>query len=314
MSRKPLPCSKIAASIPTVDISRYLKAWINDGRIAQLSPNTLSARSNAVERLQRFLNEQQFDDCSHLELREFFASLSNLRPQSVWTYYIKLTTFFNFLVEEDVLPASPMDRVPKPTFRQDQIQPFSPVECQALIAACALSSAPKRDLAIILLLLDTGLRASEIATARMVDLDLIGRRLSVVGKGNKRRSVYFGRSVAKALRQYLTSQDREDSDCTIFTSNGGHLRGEALTRSGILQIIEALGIHAGITASRVSPHTARHTFAITFLRNGGNVYSLKELLGHTDLRTSQKYLNLSQADLQSQHAQFSPVEKLKRAG
>jgi site-specific recombinase XerD len=87
-----------------------------------------------------------------------------------------------------------------------------------------------------------------------------------------------------------------------------------LTRSGLLQLIRRLGKAAKIEACRCSPHTFRHTFAVEFLRAGGNVFTLKELLGHTTLTMTQRYVAIAQADIESQHRRFSPADRLKRGG
>ena len=81
---------------------------------------------------------------------------------------------------------------------------------------------------------------------------------------------------------------------------------------GVRQIVERAGKVAHIEAMRCSPHTFRHTMAVTFLRNGGQVFALKKILGHTDLNMTNRYVALVQADIAKQHRQFSPVDNLKR--
>ena len=135
------------------------------------------------------------------------------------------------------------------------------------------------------------------------------RKCIVLGKGNKHRVVYFGRQTAKALWNYLREEDREPCS-PVFLSDRGTKAGEPLTRAGLRQLIERLGKAANIEAVRCSPHTFRHTFAVTFLRNGGNVFSLQQILGHTSLQMTNRYVAVSQADLERQHRQFSPVDRL----
>jgi site-specific recombinase XerD len=224
----------------------------------------------------------------------------------VRTYYAHLRSFFNWLVGEGLLETSPLAALSPPQARPDQIQPFTREQVEALLLAARRASYPQRDEAILLFLLDTGVRASELCTIKMNDVDLFSCRAQVLGKGNKRRSVYFGRRCARALRTYLRREYRTP-DYPLFTTERGEA---ALTRSGLLQIIHKMGKRAGIQVTRCSPHTFRHTFAVEFLRAGGNVFSLQQLLGHTGLQITQRYVALAQADIQTQHRQFSPGDRL----
>jgi len=158
-----------------------------------------------------------------------------------------------------------MEKLRPPVNRPDQIQPFTEEQIDALLAAAKRSQHPRRDEAIVLFLLDTGVRASELCNLRMKDMDLQGRRCTVVGKGNKTRSIYFGRNTTKALWQYLKENPREEDE-SVFTSDRGTRAGEPLTRSGLLQLMMRLGKAAKIEATRCSSHTWRHTFAVTFLK------------------------------------------------
>jgi site-specific recombinase XerD len=229
-----------------------------------------------------------------------------VHARTVKDYHSHLRTFFRWIVAEGGLESSPMERIPVPTARADQVQPFTPEQVNALLAAAKHSRHPRRNEAVLLFLLDTGVRASELCVLRLEDVDIAGRRATVLGKGNKRRMVSFQKTTARALWNYLREEEREPND-PLFLSE----RGEQLTRSGLLQLIERLGSTAGIATARCSPHTFRHTFAVEFLRAGGNVFTLQQMLGHTALHMTNRYVTLAQADIENQHRQYSPVERLK---
>lgn len=197
-----------------------------------------------------------------------------------------------------------------PVARADQVQPFTRDQVEALLSAARRSKQRRRDEAILYFLFDTGVRASELCSLKMSDLDLGGRRCTILGKGNKRRTLCLGRT--KALGQYLRGQQRDERD-TAFLDSRGTRAGEPSTRSGLLQLIRRLGRAAGIQAARCSPHTFRHTFAMEFLRAGAHLFTLQQLLGHTTLSMSQKYVALAQAEIESQHRQFLPADRLKRS-
>jgi site-specific recombinase XerD len=179
-----------------------------------------------------------------------------------------------------------------------------------LLEATKKSCHAKRDYAIVAVLLDCGLRASECCNLKIGDIDLNARCVTVVGKGNKRRSVFFGRETAKAFWLHLRVENR-DVDDWCFLSDRGVRTGEPLKPNGLLQLIQRLGKTANIRAVRCSPHTLRHTYAVSFLRAGGNVFTLRESLGHTNLQMTQKYVMVAEADLSGSQV-FSPMDNLKR--
>ena len=129
-----------------------------------------------------------------------------------------------------------MERIPVPVDRPDTIQPFDTNQVNALLQAAKQTRQPRRDEALLLFLLDTGVRASEVCDLKFKDLDMSAKRATVDGKGGKSRPVPIGRTATKALWQYLREDGREPDD-PVFQSE----RGEALTQSGLQQMIERLG-------------------------------------------------------------------------
>jgi integrase/recombinase XerC len=324
-SRKAQPAGE---ALSLADLEYQATNWRMDGDVRQLSRGTLDNRQFATDKLLWFLQQQGAERCGSVELRAFFAYLNRahespegrwgdprnrrpLRPVYTRFFYAYLQAFFNFVVEEGSLDTSPMAVLRSPIARPDQVQPFTKEQQQALRQVARRSQHRRRDEAIVLFLLDTGARASELCSLRMADLDLTSRRCTVLGKGNKHRTLYFGATTTKAIWQYLKEHPRE-LEGALFISDRGERAGEALTRSGLLQLIRRLGRAAKLEACRCSPHTFRHTFAVEFLRGGGNVFTLKELLGHTTLAMVNRYVSLAQADIENQHRRFSPVDRLKR--
>jgi integrase/recombinase XerC/integrase/recombinase XerD len=214
------------------------------------------------------------------------------------------------MLEEELVESSPLERIAPPVSRADQIQPFTSEQVDALLRAAERSQHPRRNKAILILLLDTGLRVSEVCGLRIKDIDLTSRTCRVLGKGNKHRAVFFGAVTAKWLSTYLRKETRGDDE-PLFCADSGTKAGAALTRSGVRLLVRRLGKAAGISVTRCSPHTFRHTFAVEFLRAGGNVFSLKQMLGHTSISQSQLYVAVAQADIQHQHRQFSPADRLR---
>ncbi len=184
-----------------------------------------------------------------------------MRPVTVQTYHNHLRSFFSWLVEDETLAASPMRRIAPPTVRSDQIRPFSPQDVSALFQAVRTSYNPTRNEAILYLLLDCGLRASELCFLKVKDIDLENRRCVVLGKGNKYRVAYLGRSVTKALRKHLRKHQGEP-ESPLFLGDGGTQASEALRRRGLHTVIQKLGKAAGIQSVRCSPDLSPNKWTV----------------------------------------------------
>jgi len=168
----------------------------------------------------------------------------------------------------------------------------------------------QRNLAILLLFLDTGIRVSELVHIDLDDVNLEEGSIRIrITKGNRERSVPIGSLVQKALWKYIHSGRPKPLTHQInrlFLTD----KGTPLTINGVQQLIHRCGKKAGITSTRVSAHTFRHTFARNYLLNGGDIFSLQKILGHSSLASVRVYLNLFAADVKKQHLRFSPVDNL----
>lgn len=292
-----------------------------------MSARTLGNRREVLRKLAWFLEQRGLKQVGPNELRAFFLYLTRpaepggrwgnpretglLKPGTVVTYFNVLRTLCAHLVETEALPVSPMAKLKPPIDRPDQIQPFTGEQVSALEAQARRSVYPLRDSAIVLLLLDTGMRASELCGLRVQDVDLVGRRCVVRGKGGKERALSLGQRATRAVWAHLRGRE-DEPEAALFQSQRGQRPGEGFTRSGLTQLIHRLGEAAGIVGVRCSPHTFRHTFSIEFLRAGGNQFTLMEILGHQDLKQTSRYLRLAQADIERQHRAFSPGDRMKR--
>lgn len=263
------------------------------------SDDTINTKKNTIKLFIEWASRQG----ETFDARKFFVELreQKAKPLTLSTYHSRLKVWFDFLVKEGELEASPLANIPRPKMTQDQIRPFTKEQIEALL----LVARDERDKAIILFLVDTGVRVSELCGVKVKDVDMAARRVYVLGKGNKTRAVYFGIRTARTLWPIVHKLEPEDP---LFVSMfGGHL-----ARTAPFQVLKKLGIKAKITNVRCSPHTLRHTFAIMFLRNGGNIFALKEMLGHADLKMCMKYLAISEADTAEQHKKFSPVDNMDK--
>jgi len=163
---------------------------------------------------------------------------------------------------------------------------------------------------ILLLLLDCGIRVSELVGIELDDINLEEGVIKIrKAKGNKERYVPVGSVVQKAVWKYINTS-RPSPFSTRVNNLLLNANGLPLTRNGVQQMLRRYGRKAGIAGVRCSPHTLRHTFARNYLLNGGDIFSLQKILGHSSLASVRMYLNLFTTDIKTQHTRFSPVDNL----
>ncbi len=315
------------SAISAAEFLRNAQGWLIDCEIRQVSKNTLANRRLIIDKFAWWVNYAAADEIDTQTLREFLryivhghttaagrwgnpANTSEVKPATVAFYHRHLRAYCNWLVAEGVIDASPMERIAAPIDRPDQIQPLERNQVLALLAAARKSQNPRRDEAIVWMLLDTGMRVAELAELRRRDLDMALRTATIEGKGGKRRTVTFGRNTARSLWAYLREDDNDAPEgAQVFVSSRF---GDGMRPSSVTHIIHKLGEAAGITSVRVSPHSLRHTFAVLFLRGGGDQYALMTILGHTDVKMTSRYVALTNADVAAQHRKASPADRITR--
>ena len=228
-----------------------------------------------------------------------------LSANTISAYVRTLKVFSKWLLEEGYAKTDIFARLKIPKVPDTIIEVLTDEEIRRLVDCINPTSLiGSRLYAIILLLLDTGIRASELCTLTLANTDLDDGSIKVMGKGKKEREIYFSASTKKAIHRYLTIY-RPESDClNLFLSDDG----TALTYNGLRQIVLRLRVRAGLP--KLHAHTFRHTFSVKFLLNGGDIMTLKRMLGHCDLTTTALYLKIADKDVQNQHTKFSPVDRL----
>jgi site-specific recombinase XerD len=247
---------------------------------------------------------------------------SEIAPQHVRAYLVSLQkrglkdttqhahargirTWLRWLVAEGVLAVSPMRTVGMPRLEQRIPPPFTPEDVKALLAACdRKDSLGARNYALVLALLDSGLRASELCSLRVGDVDPRTGLCTVMGKGRKVRQTRLGAKARAAVLRMLAFRPTAATGDPLWL--GQH--GDALTLHGLQVCLRRLGKLAGVEPC--GPHRFRRTFALWRLRDGMDLHSLRMLMGHASLSVLQRYLALAGEDLERAHAAHSPADKL----
>ncbi len=227
-----------------------------------------------------------------------------MQASTVAKYRTVLSGFWNWAVAEEFVEVNPVARVAAPKVERRVVGSLSEAEVRKLIDVCRKGKGehPRRDLAIILLMLDSGLRASEVCNLKLEDCDDL--RLKIMGKGRKERWVGISPPTAKAIWDYVVKERGESYYQEVFLARGA----QPLTRFGLRQMIERRCQEAGLR--HVWPHLLRHTFALTFAEAGGPLNALQALLGHSTPAMSMWYGQMASERAVKAHRAYSPIERL----
>ena len=235
------------------------------------------------------------------------ATRKPVSKTTVNCYFRALRCFFNWLERETHIYSNPFNNIKTPKVDNKVIEPLDENEISSLLKQCSKNTVlDVRNKAILSVLIDCGLRISELIGLTMSDIDLeTGAIIIRNGKGGKQRIVHLGKTALYALRKYVIYHRKCDT-YRVFINRSG----KPIEIGGIEILIRRLGSKAGV---KIHAHKLRHTYAITYLRNGGDVFSLKYILGHSTLHMTMRYLHsLGASDAARAQQKFSPLDNMSR--
>ncbi|WP_103661168.1 site-specific tyrosine recombinase/integron integrase [Lactobacillus sp. HT06-2] len=216
-----------------------------------------------------------------------------------------LRSFYRFLTKRKLIKIDPTQTISLRKEHKRLPQFFYPPEIKQVIASLKGNKPLNlRNLAILQLFYTTGMRVSEVSDLKLAQVDFKLRTILVHGKGNKDRYVAFDQKTQQALENYLNDGrpqllGSKDDQGNLFLNN----QGAALSERGLEYIIQKIFNQAGI-AGKAHPHELRHSFATAMLNNGADLRSVQELLGHSNLSTTQIYTHVTMAHLQAEYDKF----------
>jgi len=312
----------------TIDelVDRYELSNHADGK----SPKTIKWYSEILWSFSAYIKERRgYSDISNFNMdlaREYIVYLRNkhkfqghpyipeqghlLSPKTVQCHVRALKAFSSWLYNEGCTDGNRLGHLKLPKAPSKIMEPLTSEEIEMVSAAIDKSSpAGMRNYAVVVTLLDTGLRASEIAGVTLGQLNLDAGYIKVMGKGSKERIVPIGKYVQKTLWVYIEKGRPKPafSDCdNLFLSPGGR----PITGNTIKLVFSRLAKRSGV--ERLHAHLCRHTFAINYLLNGGDIFSLQQILGHTSLDMVRLYLHFTSSQITVLQHKYSPMDKLHR--
>jgi len=297
--------------------------WLSRKR--DLSQNTVNDYSVTFRRLAEFLGPgREFEEVSTQDVNRFLNHLQDekqLSGKTLANAWTALSSLWTWAERQEGIRHVIRGRIERPAYRRPEVTPFTEEEVRLLLGACEHMQAwdrrhgthvegerptALRDRAMMLVLLDCGLRVSELCDLRLADY--VPKRGQITihhGKGDKKRTISIANSARTALWRYLKTRANARPEEFLFVTRTG----ERLDRTGVRAIIMRAGERAGV--ANAHPHKFRHTFAINFLRNGGNLLALQGILGHEKLDTVRIYARLAETDLAQAQLAASPADRWK---
>jgi len=300
-----------------LDLHAWFECYLADCEARGLSPRTLAWYRDRGRRVVAQL--ESMGVCAPQDLSR--RAVSNLmgwvrtiehrgRPldsQTVLGYWQVGKGFVTFLRAEGAFEGpNPFDLFGKPRIREKAMWAPTAAECLAMLRVPNRRSVRGlRDLVMLYILMDTGMRVSALANISVRDIDLIERRIRVIEKGGKERILPFGVQVQRWLRRYLAAAGL-GIDEFLFPG----YTGRPISRKRIDEVIKKCAARGGVREGKVSAHDLRRAFAREFLRNGGDMESLRQMLGHSSYAMVKRYAELAADVVAGQHRRASPGDHL----
>jgi tyrosine recombinase XerC len=288
------------------EIDTYMK-YLESGR--GYSPHTVAAYRADLLRFSAYLESRKgptrWIDVDRRVIRSFLGHMveGGYSSASISRNLASMRTFFRYLCRSGELESNPAEGIvaPKGEKRLPKFLTIREME-SVLDAPCTEDMLGLRNHAILELFYSTGIRLSELVGLRMGDVDLIGENLRVRGKGKKERLVPVGRKAIAAIQRYLKTTTRS-ADLTepLFRNKKGGAISTRQVQRIVRKLLSTVAIRKGF-----SPHTIRHSFATHLLEKGADILSVKELLGHSSLSTTQIYTHMTVERLKESYRKAHP--------
>ncbi|MCQ2522581.1 MAG: site-specific tyrosine recombinase XerD [Lachnospiraceae bacterium] len=287
---------------------REFIAYLQD--VKKTSENTTMSYKRDLTKLVSYLNKQEVTDAekvtmTHLQSYILFLEKSNFAAATVSRNIASIKAFFHYMTREGIIATDVSEALKAPKIEKKMPEILTTEEVNRLLDQPSGSDLKSvRDKAMLELLYATGIRVSELIGLNVNDVNLqVG--YIICRDGHKERIVPFGAPAKRALTEYMKNARklmiRDEENEVLFTNCSG----QSMSRQGFWKLVKYYSKKAGITAD-ITPHTLRHSFAAHLVENGADLRSVQEMLGHSDISTTQIYANMSQNRIREVYAKNFP--------
>lgn len=279
----------------------------------QLSPHTLTNYSRDLDALQAYMDEahlERWSDVTSQDMRQFAARLhrKGLSGRSIQRALSAVRAFYKFLAREQRVEHNPALGVQAPKSPRKLPQTLDVEQMDGLLEIPVTDAVSARDKAMMELIYSSGLRVSELVSVNISDIDFQDASLVVIGKGQKSRMLPVGSKALQAIDRWLSFRGQLATlgEEGLFVSS----RGNRISVRTVEQRMRYWGKRLGVTG-QVYPHRLRHSFASHVLESSGDLRAVQELLGHSDISTTQIYTHLDFQHLMDVYEQAHPRARKK---
>ena len=275
------------------------------------SKNTIVSYQNDLSKFKEYFikEKKSLKSLDNNDLKAYVQSINkSMSAKSVSRNISTLKSFYKFLMIEKYVNKSPLTNVVNPKVKKELPKVLSEEEVIKLLDFQINDNYGYRNKAMLELMYSSGLRVSELINLKMTDVDLELELVRIFGKGSKERIIPLGAYASLALKEYITYYrgsllKKKNSDYLFLSS-----RGDKMTRQAFFKILKKIAKEQGIK-TEFSPHTLRHSFATHLLKHGADLRSIQELLGHSDVSSTQIYTHISNEKLKENYKEAHPHGK-----
>ena len=294
-------------------LDRYLEPFLSHLEIVRhLSPHTINSYKRDLSSFFSFLKEKKdsWEEIQDHQVREFIASerRRGLNPRSLQRMLSSIRSFFNYLLDEEIIDTNPAADISSPKSAQLLPKALDTDLVKRLLDFKPQGDLEIRDKAMFELLYSSGLRLSELCSLDLSGISIKERSCRVVGKGNKTRDLPIGEKAIQGLRDWLLVRKKisADSNKALFLNKNG----KRLSTRSVQLRLERLSKKRGLPM--VNPHMLRHSFASHILESSGDLRAVQEMLGHSDIGTTQIYTKLDFQHLSKVYDEAHPRAKARK--
>ena len=271
------------------------------------SDNTIKAYNNDLKKFKNFFKNKDINQINENSIRDYLKYLSKEKndTKTISHNISTLRSFYKFLLIEKKVLKNPMEYIELPKTKKTLPKTLSIEEIDKLLDINLTDSFSFRNKAMLELMYSSGLRVSELTNVKIHDIDVSNCIIRIMGKGSKERIVPLGDYAIRYIELYLKEHRekliKNELNDYLFLNN----HGKKMTRQGFFKILKVIAKEKNIK-TEFSPHTLRHSFATHLLNGGADLRSIQEMLGHSDISTTQIYTHVSKEKLKENYNNFHP--------
>ena len=271
------------------------------------SENTIKAYNNDLKKFKNFIKNKTIHNIDENSIKDYLKYLNkeNNDTKTISHNISTLRSFYKFLLIEKKVNKNPMEYIELPKTKKSLPKTLSIEEIDKLLDINLTDAFSFRNKAMLELMYSSGLRVSELINVKIHDIDVSNCIIRIMGKGSKERIVPLGdyaiRYIELYLKEYREKLIKKELNDYLFLNNHGN----KMTRQGFFKILKQIAKEKNIK-TEFSPHTLRHSFATHLLNGGADLRSIQEMLGHSDISTTQIYTHVSKEKLKENYNNFHP--------